>query len=114
MSLYHETAAIVTSPSNHGGSLKSRIYGNKDLKSPPAQVYALAFESSKWSAILKEVVENSQLLQQERKVSPALAWTGTDANMHSSRPPSPSCWSTISCSPRRALPFPLHMGYAWP
>ncbi|KAL2188621.1 S-adenosyl-L-methionine-dependent methyltransferase [Thermothelomyces heterothallicus CBS 203.75] len=73
MSLYHETAAIVTGPSTHGGSLKSRIFGNKDLKSPPAQVYALAFESSKWSAILKEVVENSQLLQQERKLTPALS-----------------------------------------
>ncbi|KAL2201205.1 S-adenosyl-L-methionine-dependent methyltransferase [Corynascus similis CBS 632.67] len=73
MSLYHETAAIVTSPSSHGGSLKSRIYGNKDLKSPPAQVYALAFESSKWSAVLKEVVENAQLLQHERKLTPALS-----------------------------------------
>ncbi|KAK4157124.1 S-adenosyl-L-methionine-dependent methyltransferase [Chaetomidium leptoderma] len=73
MSLYHETAAIVTSPSTHGGSLKSRIYGSKDLKSPPAQVYALAFESSKWSAILKEVVESSQLLQKERKITPALS-----------------------------------------
>ncbi|KAK4123483.1 S-adenosyl-L-methionine-dependent methyltransferase [Parathielavia appendiculata] len=73
MSLYHETAAILTSPSSHGGSLKSKIYGNKDLKSPPAQVYALALESSKWSAILKEVVENSQFLQEERKLTPALS-----------------------------------------
>jgi putative methyltransferase len=72
MSLYHETAAIVTGPSTHGGSLKSRIYGSKDLKSPPAQVYALAFESSKWSAVLKEAVENSQLLQKERKVTSLL------------------------------------------
>lgn len=68
MSLYHETVGILTSTATHTGSLKSRIYGSKDLKSPPAQVYALAFESSKWSAILKEVVENSQLLQKERKV----------------------------------------------
>ncbi|SPQ22530.1 10ab74ae-b1ed-4650-90ca-fbe72ac0931e [Thermothielavioides terrestris] len=73
MSLYHETASIVTGPSTHGGSLKSRIYGNKDLKSPPAQVYALAFEASKWSAVLKEVVENAQLLQSERKLTPALS-----------------------------------------
>ncbi|KAK3295872.1 S-adenosyl-L-methionine-dependent methyltransferase [Chaetomium fimeti] len=73
MSLYHETAGIVTGPSTHGGSLKSRIYGNKDLKSPPAQIYALAFESSKWSAVLKEVVENSQLLQKERKITPTLS-----------------------------------------
>ena len=69
MSLYHETVGILTSTATHTGSLKSRIYGNKDLKSPPAQVYALAFEASKWSAILKEVVENAQLLQKEKKVS---------------------------------------------
>lgn len=69
MSLYHETVSILTSTATHTGSLKSRIYGNKDLKSPPAQVYALAFEASKWSAILKEVVENAQLLQKEKKVS---------------------------------------------
>jgi putative methyltransferase len=68
MSLYHETAGVLTGPSTRGGSLKARIYGNKDLKSPPAQTYALAFESSKWSGILKEVVENSQLLLRERKV----------------------------------------------
>ncbi|GAB1320432.1 hypothetical protein MFIFM68171_10642 [Madurella fahalii] len=73
MSLYHEAAAIVTGPSTHGGSLKSRIFGSKDLKSPPAQVYALAFEASKWSAVLKEVVENAQLLQNERKLTPALS-----------------------------------------
>ncbi|KXX79537.1 putative methyltransferase NSUN5C [Madurella mycetomatis] len=73
MSLYHEAAAIVTGPSTHGGSLKSRIFGNKDLKSPPAQVYALVFEASKWSAVLKEVVENAQLLQNERKLTPALS-----------------------------------------
>lgn len=70
MSLYHETASIVTGPVTHSGSLRTRIYGNKDLKSPPAQVYALAFEASKWSAVLKEVVESSQLLQIERKVGP--------------------------------------------
>ena len=72
MSLYYEAASVLTSssaPSAHvGGSLKSRVFGSKDLKSPPAQVYALALESCKWSALLKEVIENSQLLQAERKV----------------------------------------------
>jgi len=72
MSLYHEAASILTSsgsPNAHlGGSFKSRVFGSKDLKSPPAQVYALALESCKWSALLKEVIENSQLLQSERKV----------------------------------------------
>ncbi|KAK4222198.1 hypothetical protein QBC38DRAFT_513108 [Podospora fimiseda] len=37
------------------------------------QVYALALESSKWSSILKEVVENSELLKKERKLTPALS-----------------------------------------
>lgn len=73
MSLYHETAALLLNESSvtHGGSLKSRVFGSesKKLKSPPAQVYALALESSKWSSILKEVIENSQLLQNERKAS---------------------------------------------
>jgi putative methyltransferase len=68
MSLYHETAEFLTSSSASGGSLKSRIFGKKDLKSQPAQVYALAIESSKWSAILKEVIEHTDLLRLERKV----------------------------------------------
>ncbi|KAH6624787.1 S-adenosyl-L-methionine-dependent methyltransferase [Chaetomium sp. MPI-SDFR-AT-0129] len=74
MSLYHETASLLTTPSPTG-SLKSRIYNNptKPLKSPPAQIYALAFESSKWSPILKEVVEHSRLLHLERKLTPPLA-----------------------------------------
>ncbi|KAL0473252.1 S-adenosyl-L-methionine-dependent methyltransferase [Neurospora intermedia] len=76
MSLYHETAAILTGAgpnATHGGSLKSRIFRDKSLKSPPAQVYALALETSKWSAILKEVVEASDLLKHERKLTPALS-----------------------------------------
>jgi len=68
MSLYHEAALILSGSSSQGGSLKSRVFNNKELKSPAAQVYALALESSKWSAVLKEVVENAQLLQSERKV----------------------------------------------
>ncbi|KAK4189582.1 S-adenosyl-L-methionine-dependent methyltransferase [Podospora australis] len=78
MSLYHETASLLLNESSvtHGGSLKSRVFGTdskKLFKSPPAQVYALALESSKWSSILKEVIENSELLKNERKVTPALA-----------------------------------------
>jgi hypothetical protein len=68
MSLYHETAEFLTSSAASGGSLKSRIFSKKDLKSQPAQVYALAIESSKWSSILKEVIEASDLLRLERKV----------------------------------------------
>jgi putative methyltransferase len=73
MSLYHEAAAILSSTGTEGGSLKSRIYGNKDLKSPPAQLYALVFETCKWSPVLKEVIDASDILKHERKVSlPAL------------------------------------------
>jgi putative methyltransferase len=69
MSLYHEAAAVLSQPSSEGGSLKSRIYGKRDLKSPPAQVYALVYETCKWSLVLKEVVEASDILQLEKKVS---------------------------------------------
>jgi 25S rRNA (cytosine2278-C5)-methyltransferase len=68
MSLYHETAEFLTAPTNAGGSLKSRIFSKKYLKSQPAQIYALAIESCKWSAVLKEVIENADILRLERKV----------------------------------------------
>ncbi|KAK2003634.1 NOL1/NOP2/sun family protein [Colletotrichum falcatum] len=73
MSLYHETAEILSASPDHGGSLKSRVFGKKGLKSPPAQVYALALETCKWSAVLKEVVEAAELLRHERKLTPVLA-----------------------------------------
>lgn len=69
MSLYHEAAAVLAS--SEGGSLKARVFRLKTLKSVPSQVYALAFETCKWSPVLTEVVENAQLLQHERKVSPS-------------------------------------------
>ena len=70
MSLYYEAAEILTGPSNVGGSLKSRIFSRKDLKSQPSQIYALAIETCKWSPVLKEVVENADILRLERKVAP--------------------------------------------
>ncbi|KAK1984805.1 NOL1/NOP2/sun family protein [Colletotrichum cereale] len=73
MSLYHETAEILSASPDHGGSLKSRVFGKKGLKSPPAQVYALALETCKWSAVLKEVVEAADILRHERKLTPVLA-----------------------------------------
>lgn len=68
MSLYHETAEILSQPSSTGGNLKTRIFSNKALKSPQQQIYALALESCKWSAVLKEVIEAADLLKLERKV----------------------------------------------
>jgi len=69
MSLYHEAAAILSSTGSEGGSLKSRIYGNRDLKSPASQLYALVYETCKWSLVLKEVIDASEILKHERKVS---------------------------------------------
>ena len=73
MSLYHEAADVLTAPNNVGGSLKSRIFSSKTLKSPPAQIYALVIETCKWSPILTEVIERSDLLSLERKVCLASA-----------------------------------------
>ncbi|ESZ96911.1 hypothetical protein SBOR_2705 [Sclerotinia borealis F-4128] len=73
MSLYYEAAEVLTAPSNQGGSLRSRIFNKKDLKSQPAQVYALAIETCKWSPILKEVIENADLLRLELKLTSAMS-----------------------------------------
>lgn len=69
MSLYYEAADFLTAPTNAGGSLKSRIFSKKDLKSQPAQIYALAIETCKWSPVLKEIIELADILRLERKVS---------------------------------------------
>jgi hypothetical protein len=50
------------------GSLVSRIYTKKDLKSSPGQIFALIAEASKWSIVLKDVIEKCGLLAEERKV----------------------------------------------
>ena len=72
MSLYHESAPFILGKLGEGGketgSLKSRVFGSNTLRSSPTQVYALVAEASKWSSVLKEVIENSQLLVLERKV----------------------------------------------
>ncbi|KAK2630147.1 hypothetical protein QTJ16_000967 [Diplocarpon rosae] len=73
MSLYYEAADLLTASTNAGGSLKSRIFSQKDLKSQPGQIYALAIETCKWSSVLKEVVENAEILRLERKLTPILS-----------------------------------------
>ena len=69
MSLYYEAAAVLANSDNIGGSLKSRIFNKKDVKSTPGQIFALIAESSKWSVVLKDVIEKTKLLAEERKVS---------------------------------------------
>ncbi|KAI4223725.1 MAG: hypothetical protein LQ349_007374 [Xanthoria aureola] len=73
MSLYYDAARFLAPSEAKNGSLKSRVFGSKELRSSPKQVYALVAEASKWSPILAEVVEKSQLLQHERKLTPGLA-----------------------------------------
>lgn len=79
MSLYYEASEIIANGEKKGGSLKSRIFGAKGLKNPPAKLYALTVESLKWSPYLKEVIERSGLLDSETKV-PAL---GSQILLHS-------------------------------
>ena len=59
---------MLTNAEKAGGSLKSRIYDKKDLKSNPTQLFALVTEASKWSGVLKGVVDRSGVLKDERKV----------------------------------------------
>ena len=70
MSLYYETAPYLLSDGN-SASLKSRLFEStkEQTKSSPKQIYALASEAASWSPVLAEVIENSQLLDLERKVS---------------------------------------------
>jgi putative methyltransferase len=68
MSLYYEASAILTNQDKKGGSLKSRVFAAKDLKNPATKVYALLVETLKWSPVLKEVIERSEVLRLERKV----------------------------------------------
>jgi putative methyltransferase len=68
MSLYYEAAALLANTENTGGSLKSRLFAKKDLKSSPGQIFALIAEASKWSPVLKDVIEKCGLLAEEKKV----------------------------------------------
>jgi hypothetical protein len=68
MSLYTEAAAAIENAEKIGGSLKSRVYANKNSKNQASQLYALAIEAIKWSPILKEVIDKSQILDHEKKV----------------------------------------------
>lgn len=68
MSLYYEASDILANTEAKGGSLKNRIFGKKDLKSSPGAIFALVAETTKWSSVLKEVIEKSDILKLEKKV----------------------------------------------
>ncbi|MCJ1308495.1 hypothetical protein MMC25_002148 [Agyrium rufum] len=74
MSLYYEAETFSNSGGPHSaGSLKSRVFTAKSLQSTPAQIFALVTEATRWSPVLKEVVEKSELLQHEKKLTPVLS-----------------------------------------
>ena len=83
MLLYYEAASVLIGPADARGSLKSRIYNNKTLRSSPAHLYALVSETLKWSDVLREVVERSQLLSVEKKVCDAVAYSDLVAGANS-------------------------------
>lgn len=87
MSLYHEAASVLHQDSSSGGNLRSRVFNNKDLKSPPTQVYALALETCKWSAVLTEVIDYSQILKHEKKASASPYLEGASADLSSQLTP---------------------------
>lgn len=74
MSLYYDASELLQNPSNAGGSLRSRIYRQTGLRSSPAHLYALISETTKWAEVMREVVEKSDLLREEKKVS---VWSST-------------------------------------
>ncbi|KAI5275350.1 S-adenosyl-L-methionine-dependent methyltransferase [Aureobasidium subglaciale] len=73
MSLYYEASDILANAEAKGGSLKNRIFGKKDLKSSPGAIFALVAETTKWSSVLKEVIEKADVLKLEKKLTPTLA-----------------------------------------
>ena len=68
MSLYFDSVSVLAASSTTGGSFKSRIYSSRSSKSSPAQIYALITEASKWDVLLKEIIENADILSLEHKV----------------------------------------------
>ena len=70
MSLYHEAAQVLESAQRDGGSIKSHVFSKKDWKSDPKALFARATEASKWSDVLSEVIEKSDLLNAEKQVRP--------------------------------------------
>ncbi len=68
MSLYYEAAASIEAARRANESIKAHIYASKELRSSPPQIFALVTQATKWSPILKGVIEKSELLSTERKV----------------------------------------------
>jgi hypothetical protein len=68
MSLYYEAAQVLEVAKKNGGSIKSHVFSNKTWKSNSKSLFALSTEASKWSEILSEVIERSDVLGVEKQV----------------------------------------------
>ncbi|CUS07160.1 unnamed protein product [Tuber aestivum] len=71
MSLYLESSKIIARV-NYGG-LRAAVYSDRSIKSKPEQLYALCVETLKHQEILNEVIEKSQILKVEKKLTHPLA-----------------------------------------
>lgn len=78
MSLYHEAAQILTTATEDGGSLKSIIFGKREWKTDRKTLFALSTEAAKWSEVLSEVIERSEVLKTEKQVFEARNFLGRD------------------------------------
>lgn len=75
MSLYYEAASVLAAERSTS-TLSVRIYNTKELKSKPAQLYALVSETVLWSSVLSDLVERTEILKLEKKVLPSLKIDG--------------------------------------
>jgi hypothetical protein len=96
--LYYEAAQLLESLSQRSGSLKAKVYHDTALQSSRTQLYALVSESIKWSPELKDVIEKSNLLAQEKKVVfPCRRWDKMACSNNGTSP-------VNSCASARARP----------
>lgn len=66
MALYYEAAEFLDPSSS--GALADQVYRKKPLKSKPGHIYALISQSHKWSHVLSDIIDHSDLLRIEKKV----------------------------------------------
>ena len=72
MSLYYEASQVLEAAQKNGGSIKSPVFSKKTWKSDPKALFALSTEASKWSEILSELIERSNVLGTEKQVCAAI------------------------------------------
>ena len=74
MSLYYEAASLISESPKATDSLRLRVFSRTaSFKSQPSQLYALLVETHQWNFALSEIIEKSEILRHERKLTPPLA-----------------------------------------